>query len=463
MGEDTTLQPERRSDGGESRDDANPGAPRRQSGPERWIAIAAVAAVAIIVAVVVLLTMRDTSGGLGDTDQPDPAGQDDPAETDDVQDVDPGADPDEDEDAEPVEAPPPSDAPIDTIAGTGEPGFSGDGGPATDAQLQEPMGIATHPDGRVLFSDAVNNRIRAIDPDGTITTVAGTGDAGFSGDGGPATDAQLALPFGVAVDADGRILFADRDNNRIRAIDADGTITTVAGSGEEGFSGDDGPAIEAQFTLPTGVAAHPDGGIVVADAGNHRVRMIDPDGTITTIAGSGIDGSDMDRDPADMNMGGTVPALAADLSFPHDVVVHPDGRILIADMFNDQVRAIEENGTLTVVAGTGVPGVDGDGGLAVQADLAGPFGITVHPDGRILTADAFGHRVREIHPNGTITTLAGVGIFDIRMSPETFEGFSGDGGPAADAQLASPFGVAVDAEGRVLVTDRNNHRIRAIG
>jgi hypothetical protein len=178
---------------------------------------------------------------------------------------------------------------ISTLAGDGTFGFSGDGGPATAAQLNGPIGVAVAADGGILIADYLNSRVRRVSPTGTITTIAGSGTYGFSGDGGPATAAQLTWPSGVAATAGG-LLIADPNNERVRRVSPDGTITTIAGTGTHGFSGDGGPATAAQLALPTGVAATADGGLLIADQNNERVRRVSPDGTITTIAGTGTAG-----------------------------------------------------------------------------------------------------------------------------------------------------------------------------
>jgi glucose/arabinose dehydrogenase len=187
---------------------------------------------------------------------------------------------------------------IKTIAGTGVPGYSGDGGPGELAQLSGPSGLAAMADGSVLIADLSNNRIRRVAPDGTISTFAGNGTAGFAGDGGPATTAQLRFPDAVAVARDGSVLIADRGNERVRRVSPGGTITTVAGDGTAGFTGDGGPAAAAELNGPVGVAVAPDGGVLIADSENQRVRRVSPDGTITTVAGTGTLGYSGDGGPA---------------------------------------------------------------------------------------------------------------------------------------------------------------------
>jgi hypothetical protein len=277
------------------------------------------------------------------------------------------------------------DGHISTVAGTGVAGFSGDGGPATTARVDLPHGVAFTTEGTLLVADALDNRIRAIGSDGTITTVAGTGEAGFSGDGGPATRAAIDAPRGVTALTGGAYLIPDSGNQRIREVAADGNITTVAGDGVRGFAGDGGPATSAELSLPFAAVPTADGGFLVADTGNDRVRRVAPDGTITTVAGDGTRGYGGDGGPA---------TLAA-LSSPHNLAVLPDGGFLIADEGNNRVRRVWPNRTITTVVGTGEAGFSGDGGPPSAADLNEPKAIAVLPDYRgFLLADAANSRVR---------------------------------------------------------------------
>jgi NHL repeat len=332
---------------------------------------------------------------------------------------------------------------IVTVAGTGVSGQTGDGGPAIAAQIVHPRGIALAPGGGYVFADAFAQTVRRVWPDGTITTVAGTGTAGFSGDGGPATSAELDLPHGVAFTSSGTLLIADALNNRIRAVSTDGTISTVVGTGATGFSGDGGSATEATLSAPHGVTAVPGGGFLIPDTDNERVRFVWPDGTITTVAGTGTAGFSGD--------GG--PATSAQLSRPFAAVPTADGGFLIADTGNDRIREVARDGTITTVAGDGVRGFGGDDGLATEAALSSPHNLAVLPDGGFLIADEGNNRMRRVWPDGTITTVAGTGA----------AGSSGDGGPAGDAQLNEPKEVTVlpDLQG-FLVADAANSRIRLV-
>jgi hypothetical protein len=278
---------------------------------------------------------------------------------------------------------------ITTIAGTNLNGFSGDGGPGTSAQLNMPMGVAVQADGGVLIADSNNHRIRRVSPEGTITTVAGTGEEGFSGDGGRATAAKLDLPVDVAATRDGGFLIADYINNRIRRVSPGGTITTVAGTGAEGFSGDGGAATAARMGYPNGVSATADGGFLIADYEYNRVRRVSPTGTITTVAGSG-----------GLGMGGFSgdggPAKGAQLDSVSDAVETPDGGLLITDTGNNRIRRVSPTGTITTIAGSlGYPGgFSGDGGLATLAGLRAPDGVAITATGDFLIADTNNNRVR---------------------------------------------------------------------
>jgi hypothetical protein len=273
---------------------------------------------------------------------------------------------------------------IVTVAGVGSTGFSGDGGPAVLAQLNAPSAAVMTGDGSILIADANNNRIRVVDPNGTISTAAGNGTPAFAGDGGPAASASLSFPADVALTADGGYLIADNDNNSVRYVSPTGLITTLAGSGSPGFSGDGGPAQQAQLNDPAGVAATADGGFLVADTGNNRVRGVDPNGTISTAAGNG--------NPAFGGDGG--PAPAASLNAPVRVAAAPDFGFLIADRFNHRIRRVALDGTISTAAGVGSAGFSGDGGPAPAAELNNPFGVSTTPEGDFLIADTLNQRVR---------------------------------------------------------------------
>jgi hypothetical protein len=246
-----------------------------------------------------------------------------------------------------------ADGIIVTVAGTGVHGFAGDGGPATSAKLQSPRSVAVLPDGGFLIADSNNDRIRRVSSNGTITTVAGTGVPGFGGDGDVATDARLSAPFAVAPTGDGGFLIADINNQRIRKVSVDGMIRTVAGNGLAGFSGDGGPATSASLNQPHNVVALPDGGFVIADTTNERVRRVDANGVITTLIGDGIRGDSGD--------GG--PASAARVSAPKAMAVTERGDLLIADEQNNRIRFV---GTIVAPTNVSRPVIGGEAELGRQ-------------------------------------------------------------------------------------------------
>ena len=332
---------------------------------------------------------------------------------------------------------------ITTVAGTGEGSFGGDGGPAVRSQLREPRGVAVDGAGNLYIADSQNNRIRKVDSTGTITTVAGTGAFGFSGDGGPASEAQLYSPHSVTVDGAGNLYIADSGNHRIRKVDSRGTITTVAGTGFGFSSGDGGPAVEARLSYPEGVALDGAGNLYIADSGNSRIRKVDSRGTITTIAGTGERGFSGD--------GG--PAVRSQLYFPSGVAVDGAGNLYIGDLYNNRIRKVDSRGTITTIAGTGESGFSGDGGPAIAAQFNSPTGVALDGAGNLYIGDLYNHRIRKVDSRGTITTIAGKGV------PPSF---SGDGGPATEAHLYAPWGVAVDGAGNLYIADTSNNRIRKL-
>jgi len=325
---------------------------------------------------------------------------------------------------------------ISTVAGNGTPGYAGDNGLAANAELDGPYGVAVDSIGNLYIADTANSRIRKVSG-GVITTVAGNGTCCFSGDNGPATSAQLGYPGGVAVDTAGNLYIADRDNNRIRKV-SNGVMTTVAGSGAFGFSGDNGPATAAQLHWPEGVAVDSLGNLYIADTISYRVRKVS-NGVITTVAGNGIQGHSGDNGPA----------TSAQLYYPSGVAVDSAGNLYIADYNNSRIRKVS-NGVISTVAGNGTWGYSGDNGPATSAQLYYPRGVAVDSAGNLYIADA-SNRIRKVS-NGVITTVAGNGT----------QGYSGDNGPATRAELYSPYGVAVDAAGSLYVADTFNSRIRRI-
>jgi sugar lactone lactonase YvrE len=277
---------------------------------------------------------------------------------------------------------------ISTIAGTGTAGFSGDGGPAASAELNFPTAVTLDASGNVYISEGDNHRVRKVDTSGIITTVAGNGTAGSSGDGGLATDASINNPVGLKVDAAGNLIVADQVSNRIRKIDTSGIISTIAGIGTRGFSGDGSPATDAQLNFPNGVTIDAAGNIYIADTINNRIRKIDTSGIISTIAGNGATGFDGD--------GG--PAINAALNRPYEVKVDAVGNIYVADSDNNRIRKINSTGIISTIVGNGTAGFSGDGGPAIMAEISSPIGAEVDMTGNIYVADTFNSRIRKVQP-----------------------------------------------------------------
>ena len=325
---------------------------------------------------------------------------------------------------------------VTRVAGNGASGYSGDGGPATSAQLQYPSGVAVDSTGAIYIADGLANVIRKVSG-GVIATIAGNGTGGFGGDSGAAPSAQLNNPHGIAVDAAFHLFIADTGNLRIRMVSA-GIITTVAGDGSPQPVGD-GPAIGAHLFLPFGVAVDTVGNLYIADTYNNSIRKVSG-GTITTIAGAGAPGS----------LGDGGPAASATLDLPYNVSIDPSGNLYIADTYNQRVRMVA-NGIVSTLAGDGGKGFNGDGGPAGAAQLNGPEGVAAGLGGSVYIADTGNLRVRKVSA-GVITTAAGHGS----------GGFVGDGGPAGNAQLDNPSGVAIDSGANLYIADTGNHAIRMV-
>jgi hypothetical protein len=325
---------------------------------------------------------------------------------------------------------------IGLVAGRGVAGTIGDGGSAVLAQLDEPAGLAVDIAGGIAVADA-SNRVRYV-TFGSITTVGGSGAAAFGGDGGAATDAQLNDPNGLAMDAAGRVLIADSLNDRIRRLDRDGTITTIAGGGFRSPRDNNVPALEATLNFPLGVAVDRAGNVYIADAQNHVIRRVDPAGTITTVAG-------VAEDPGFAADGG--PATQALLNFPVGVAVGRKGELFIADARNNRIRRVGSKGKIGTVAGQGDPFFSGDGGPATEAGLAFPTAVLLDGD-NLLIADTENGCVRSVGRDGIISTIAGGGT----ETPV-------DGAPATSVRLNAPTSIASDRAGGLIVSDERGHRV----
>ncbi len=331
---------------------------------------------------------------------------------------------------------------ISTVAGTGVPGFVGDGAAATSANLLGSNGLAIDRFGNLFIADSLNHRVRKVGLDGVISTVAGIGSAGFSGDGAAANKAALNYPAMIAFTASGELLITDYGNHRVRRVSVDGVISSIAGNGSEGFSGDGAAATAASLNNPIGVVAAPDGSIYIGDAQNHRVRRVSATGIISTVAGTGAAGFSGDG----------ANALSAQLNYPGALALDALGNVFVADYANHRVRKIAADGTITTVAGTGTAGFSGDAATATLAQLSGPFALAIGTNGSLLIADQINNRVRRVSADGKISTVAGGGGSLA----------SGDGGLATAAVIVSPSGVASDSAGQVWVSDRGAHRIRKV-
>ncbi len=361
--------------------------------------------------------------------------------------------------------------------------FAGGGGRDAEAELAaSPRGVAVDGSGNVYFVES--SRIRKVDSSGVISTFAGTGTPGFGGDGGSATSSLLSFPQGVAADGSGNVYIADTFNHRVRKVDSSGTISTFAGTGMRGFGGDGGSATSSMLALPVGVAVDSSGNVYIVDWFNHRVRKVDSSGNITTFAGSGTF-------PHNAGFGGDGgSATSSLLSSPRGVAVDGSGNVYIADRTNNRVRKVDSSGTITTFAGTGTSGFGGDGGSATSSMLALPVGVAVDGSGNVYIADQGNNRIRKVDSSGTISTILAAPAIDtpqgvavdgsgnvyvaefsrvLKMDALTNEvstlaagsfGIGLDGVPAASSYLAFPRGVAADGSGNVYISD--SRRIRKV-
>jgi sugar lactone lactonase YvrE len=333
-----------------------------------------------------------------------------------------------------------------TIAGTGVAGFSGDGGPGVKAQVNNPYGLVTGPDGALYFCEIGNHRVRRLDlKTNVISTVAGNGEKGYSGDGRLALAASLNEPYEVRFDDAGNIYFAEMQNHVVRRVDAKTKlISTVAGTGKAGFEGDGGPASEALLRQPHSIALDNRGGLLICDIGNHRIRRVNlKTGTIETWAGTG------EKKPTPDG----APIAGTPLNGPRAITVGREGELYLVLREGNAVYRLDTTaGRIYHVAGTGETGYSGDGGPAKSARFAGPKGIAWAPDNSLYLADTENHVIRRIDlKSGEITTVVGAGQ-------------RGDGpdGVARNCRLSRPHGIFVDTLGKVFVADSESHRIRTL-
>jgi len=334
---------------------------------------------------------------------------------------------------------------IETVAGTGVAGFAGDGGPAKLAQINNPFGVVRGPDGALWFCEYSGQRIRKIKADGTIHTVAGSGERGYTGDGGPALEASFNLPHEIRFDAGGNLYVADMANHAIRRIDArTGIVTTVAGTGQRGYDGDDGPATAARLSSPHSIQFGPDGLLYICDIGNHVIRRLDPrTGIISAFAGTGRPGDTPDGAPIE----------GTPLRGPRSLDFDRQGNLWLATREGNQVFRFDlAKKTIHHVAGTGAKGFTGNGGPAREATLSGPKGIALDAAGNVWLADTESHSVRLVDAaTGRMELIAGTGE----------KGDGPDGDPLQCA-LARLHGLYVDTDGSVYIGDSEAHRIRVL-
>ena len=329
------------------------------------------------------------------------------------------------------------------IAGTGGKGFSGDGGPAIQAQISDPFGVIRATDGSILFCDTANHRVRRIFTDGKIETIAGNGRAEYSGDGGPAIEASLKEPYEIRLDRVGNLFIVERLNHTVRKVDAKTrVISTIAGTGKAGFGGDGGPGPQAQLHEPHSIQLDAAGNVYICDIKNHRIRKVDSvTAVITTFSGTG-----QPKTAAD----GSAFANAS-LHGPRALDFDAAGNLWLALREGNAVYKLDlKAGTLHHVAGVGgKPGYAGDGGSAKQATLGGPKGISIAPNGDVYLADTESHTIRRLDlKRGTIELVAGTG-----------KKGAGTGKDPHGFPLARPHGVFVDKDGKVLIGDSESNRV----
>lgn len=334
---------------------------------------------------------------------------------------------------------------IEDIAGVGQAGSQGDGGLATQAQLDNPFGVIRGPDGAIWFCEYSGQRVRRIGTDGVIETVVGTGQKGYTGDNGPALQATLNLPHEIRFDSQGDLYIVDMQNHAVRKVDRETkTITTIAGNGTAGYSGDGGPAKDAQCKQPHSIQFGPNGDLYICDIGNHVIRRIDRESqTISTFAGTGLPGPTPDGSPL----------VGTPLKGPRSIEFDRNGDLWLATREGNQVFRIDmRSGKYIHVAGTGQSGFEGNGGPAKLAKLKGPKGIAIDEQANVWLADTESHSVRMIDAKtGTIQLMAGTGL-------------EGDGptGDPLQCKLNRLHGIYADRDGSILIGDSQSHRIRRL-
>jgi sugar lactone lactonase YvrE len=327
-----------------------------------------------------------------------------------------------------------------TLAGNGTAGYTGDGSFAVNGEISTSAlpnlsvvvtGLYRDGLGNLYITDGQNNRIRKVNANGTISTIIGNGTAGYTGDGAAASSAKINTPSGIVIDASGNIYISDMNNQVIRKINTAGTISTFAGNGTAGFSGDAVAATAAKLNYPLGLAIDGSGNLYISDCTNNRIRMVNTSGTISTVVGGG----------SSLGDGGA--ATSAQLFNPAALTFDASGNMYIADLDHERVRKVNTAGIISTFAGNGTAGFSGDGGAATSAMIASPTGLSFDASGNLYIADATNMRVRKVNTSGTISTFAGTGT----------TGFSGDGGVPTSANMNSPLGVCTDASGNLYIAD----------
>ena len=317
-----------------------------------------------------------------------------------------------------------------TISGNGNQGSQD--GPANTSMFGYPTGVCVNSDGNIIVADTYHHKIRMINSNGEVSTISGNGMRGFKD--GPSSTSKFAFPGGVCVDSIGNIIVSDTENHRIRMINSNGDVSTISENGESGFR--DGPLNSSMFNCPQGICIDSVGGIIIADTENHRIRMINSTGDVSTISGSGMRG--FKDGPSNISM----------FNYPHGVCVDSDGNIIVTDTENHRIRMINLNGEVSTICGTGEQGFkDGPSNISM---FDNPCGVCVDFNGNIIVSDTFNYRIRMINSSGEVSTISG-------------KGEEGDkDGPSNNATFFCPHSVCVDMDGNIIISDMNNHKIRKI-